>query len=260
MSRKVEDIREGSELAGFRVIRKIGEGGMGTVYMAKQVRLQRDVALKVLHARLVRKNREFIGRFLREAALAAKLNHPNVIQVIDAGEEGGAYYMAMEQVEGKSVLDLLKAGGAFPEGVALEFARQTARALEAAHQHKLIHRDIKPDNLILTREGVVKVADFGLAKHTGAASHLTRAGILMGTPAYISPEQVQGAGADHRSDLYALGITLYEMAAGEKPFRAESVMSLLMKHVMDPLPDARKANPTLSKGYLEAIRRLTVKN
>ncbi|MHC4779288.1 MAG: serine/threonine-protein kinase, partial [Planctomycetota bacterium] len=153
---------------------------MGTVYLAHQVRLQRNIALKVLHSRLLRKNREFIGRFLREAALAAKLNHPNVIQVIDAGEENGTYFMAMEQVEGKSVLDLLKAGGGFPETVAVEVARQTAQALDAAHRCQLIHRDIKPDNLILTMEGVVKVADFGLAKNTGAASNLTRAGILMG--------------------------------------------------------------------------------
>ncbi|MHC5037033.1 MAG: bifunctional serine/threonine-protein kinase/formylglycine-generating enzyme family protein [Planctomycetota bacterium] len=253
-------VKEGDEIAGFRVIRKIGEGGMGTVYLATQIRLQREIALKILHPRLVRKNQEFVGRFLREAALAAKLNHPNVIQVIDAGEAENRHFMAMEKVEGKSVIELLDAGGAFPETVALEIARQTAKALEAARQHQLIHRDIKPDNLILTREGVVKVADFGLAKNLGASTHLTRAGILMGTPAYISPEQVQGAQADHRSDIYALGITMYEMTVGEKPFRAESIMALLMKHVVDPIPDPRTINPTLSGAFVQVLKAMTAKN
>jgi len=255
-----QELAEGTELAGFQVVRKIGEGGMGKVYLARQVALQREVALKVLHPRLVRKNQEFIKRFLREASLAAKVNHPNVVQVIDAGEEGGIFFLAMENVAGRSVLDLLKAGGAFPETVALEIARQAALALEAAHQRQLIHRDVKPDNFILTPDGVLKVADFGLAKHTNASSNLTRAGILMGTPAYISPEQVQGAGADHRSDLYSLGITLFEMAVGVKPFRAESVMALLMKHVMDPVPDPRDANPTLSGAFIQVLRKMTAKD
>ncbi len=261
MSRqRPEKIAKGEVLGGFRVIRTLGEGGMGTVYLAEQVRLQREVALKVLHPKLVKRNREFVGRFLREAALAAKLNHANVIQVIDAGQEEGLYFLAMEKVEGWSVHHLLKEGGALPEAVALEIARQTALALEAARAVQLIHRDIKPDNLILTREGVVKVADFGLAKNTAAASNLTRAGILMGTPAYLSPEQVQGGEADHRSDLYALGISLYEMAIGSKPFRAETVMALLMKHVMDPLPDPREVNPTLSDAFMDLLHACTAKD
>ncbi len=250
----------GRKLGGFEILDIIGEGGMGTVFRAVQSNLGRQVALKVLRKRLLSKNREFAARFLREARLAAKVNHHNIVQVFDAGAEGEVYFMAMELVEGRNVGEALSAAGRFPFDAAAETVRQAASGLEAARAHSLIHRDMKPDNLIASREGIVKIMDFGLAKNTEDPVNATRAGVLMGTPSYISPEQVQGKDADHRSDLYALGVSLYELISGAKPFDGESTMIVLMKHVKEPVPDLRKARPDTPPGLAEIARKLMEKD
>ncbi len=250
----------GRKIGGYEIEEKIGEGGMGTVYRAVQSNLGRRVALKILRKRLITKNRDFVLRFLREARLSARINHPNIVQVFDVGSEGDTYYMAMELVDGRNVGEALTTRGPFPIDVAAEVVRQAACGLEAARAQNLIQRDIKPDNLLASREGVVKITDFGLAKNTEDPSSATRAGILMGTPPYISPEQVLGRDADHRSDLYALGISLFELVAGFKPFTADSTMALLMKHVKEPMPDVRRARPDAPAELAAIVYRLAEKD
>lgn len=246
-------------LGGFELISKLGEGGMGAVYEARQISLNRTVALKVLPSDLAH-NREFVARFEREARLAGKISHPNVIQVHDVGEASGRHYISMEFVSGTDVKKLIDAGPV-PEGRALEIVLDVARALDAAHGQEIIHRDVKPSNIMLTENGTVKLADLGLARNLDAhQTTLTRKGTLVGTPDYMSPEQCRGErDLDGRSDMYSLGATLFHMVCGRAPFVGGTTMATIHMHMNDPLPDPKAWAPELSDAAAVLIRRMTAK-
>ena len=239
----------GMTLGPYRVLEKLGEGGMGEVYRAHDSRLGRDVALKVLPAEFAA-DPERLQRFEREARATAALSHPNILAVYDLGSYEGTPYIVEELVEGESLRERLS-GGPFPVTSAVELASQIARGLAAAHEKHIVHRDLKPDNVIVTRDGVAKILDFGLAKFvdprspddsetlTRAPAGETESGRVLGTIAYMAPEQARGAAVDHRADIFALGVVLYEMLAGSRPFAgvgAIDTLSAILKDDPKPLP------------------------
>ncbi len=223
----------GMTLGDFFVERMLGHGGMGEVYLARQVSLNRQVAIKVLRPDfLTREN--YIKRFEAEATAVARLNHPNIVHVYTLGHIDQFRFIAMEYVQGTNLRDYLVKKGALDLAVALSIMKQAGVAIGAAGEIGLVHRDIKPENILLTRKGQAKIADFGLCRDQDADQHhLTQPGVTMGTPLYMSPEQAQGYPADHRSDLYSLGVTFYHMLAGAPPFRADTALALALKHVKD---------------------------
>ena len=233
---------------------------MGAVYRGIQISLHRPVAIKLLPEALA-KNQSFVERFHREARAAAALNHPNIIQVYDAGEQDGTHYFAMELVDGETLSNKVERDGPMHESEAVAVAMCVAAALQHAWtKAKLIHRDIKPDNLIVTSDGMVKVCDLGLAKCVGQDSNLTVSGTLMGTPHYIAPEQACGeTEVDTRADIYSLGASLFFLVTGKPPFHADSSMAVMYKHVNEPLPDPRKLNPKLSNGIVRILKKMTAK-
>lgn len=222
----------------YQVIKKLGEGGMGTVYLAEQISMARKVALKVLHGNFASDD-EFIGRFRREARLAASLNHPYIITVHDFDQgDDGALFIAMEYIDGRSLTEVIRRDGPLDISRASKLGAQIAEGLEAAHRRGVIHRDIKPDNIMVVGDEdfeKVKLMDFGIARlrDTGSTSRLTRAGVIMGTPAYMAPEQAEGAEVSEQTDLYALGIVLYEMLSGSVPFRASTPGAVLVKQIQE---------------------------
>lgn len=228
---------EGQTFAGCEVLKKLGQGGMGAVYKARDINLDRMVALKTLSNDLAQ-DPEFITRFRREASLAAKLDHPNLIRVFSAGEFESLYYITMELVEGESARDRLVRDGKLPLAEVLTIGVFVAEALDHGWQHaKLIHRDIKPANIFLSNTGQVKLGDLGLAKSADENSGLTTTGQAVGTPFYISPEQGLGEKEiDFRSDIYSLGCTLYHLITGEPPYACPSSMAVIHKHIYDPPP------------------------
>ncbi len=248
------------QLGQFQLHEKIGEGGMGSVYRGIQVSLNRPVALKLLPGALA-KDKAFVERFHREARAAAALNHPNIIQVFDAGEQDGTHYFAMELVDGETIAAKVERNGPMPEPEAVAVAMSVAAALHHAWtKAKLIHRDIKPENLIVTSDGMVKVCDLGLAKSAGQDSHLTISGTMLGTPHFIAPEQARGdPDVDTRADIYSLGASLYFLLTGTPPFQADSSMAVMYKHVNDPLPDPRTLNSNLSEGVVRILKKMTAK-
>ena len=253
------DMRERGHLpsiGGYELIEKIGEGAMGAVYMAMQTSLNRVVALKVLPGALMRSPR-FVKRFQREARLAARITHPNAVQVYDVGEKRGCHYIAMEYVEGADLAELISAGP-IGEERALRIVRGIAEALRVAHEQGIVHRDVKPSNIMVAADGTPKLADLGLARQTGApGATLTREGATVGTPEYMSPEQCAGAGnLDGRSDIYSLGATLFHMVCGRPPFKGETPMAVMLQHVNDPLPSPRDYAPGVSEGLLRLILRM----
>ena len=239
-----------TSIQGYKIISKIGQGAMGSIYKALQVSMDRIVAIKCLAPKYAQ-NDKFRERFLREARAVARLNHPNIIQGIDVGDSNGVHYFAMEYIDGPTVGELLKRGGALDEKRALNIITQIARALQHAFNHGIIHRDIKPDNIMLTREGVAKLCDLGLAKlpkDTGDASG-TRPGASMGTPYYIAPEQARGEqNVDTRADIYSLGSSFYHMVAGEVPYVGQSAADVISKHLTEPVTPPRVKNPLVSGG------------
>jgi eukaryotic-like serine/threonine-protein kinase len=213
----------------YQIIRKLGSGGMANVYLAEDQELGRRVAIKILDDRHARDD-QFIERFRREAQHAAGLSQPNIVSVYDRGEAEGTYYIAMEYVEGRTLKELLVARGPSPIGIAIDYTRQILSALRFAHRNGIVHRDIKPHNVIVDGEGRVKVMDFGIAR-AGAASQMTEAGSIIGTAQYLSPEQARGAPVDQTSDLYSTGIVLYELLTGTVPFTGETPVEIAMKHL-----------------------------
>lgn len=225
----------------FRILSALARGGMGTVYRAEQEPLGREIALKVLSPRHSEdKAAEFRRRFFLEAATVAKLSHPNTVTIFDYGHDEGLYFIAMELLEGITLQRALRDEGALPVGRALPIAKQVCRSLREAHQQGLIHRDVKPGNVMLIERDereVVKVLDFGLVKDLDRADEeLTRAGVFMGSPKYMSPEQIQGEAVDARSDIYSLGVVLYEMLSGRAPFVHDNHVHVLMGHVRFAVP------------------------
>ncbi len=212
----------GLTLDDFRVEKLLGRGGMGEVYLATQISLNRPVALKVLRSDFAA-NPTYLGRLKTEATAVAKLNHPNIVHVYTLGCVDDIHFIAMEYVQGTNLRDYIMKKGALDLPLAYSIMKQTGQAIGAAGEIGLIHRDVKPENILMTRKGRVKVADFGLCRdQDGQGLHLTQSGVTMGTPLYMSPEQAQGHAVDHRSDLYSLGVTFYHMLAGVPPFRAET--------------------------------------
>ncbi|WP_436756991.1 Stk1 family PASTA domain-containing Ser/Thr kinase [Streptosporangium sp. V21-05] len=218
----------------YRVESRIARGGMATVYLALDVRLDRTVAVKVMHRSLA-EDPAFVRRFIGEAKSVASLSHPNVVHVFDQGTDGDNVYLSMEYVPGRTLRDVLRARGRLPAREALEVMIPVLAALGAAHQSGLIHRDVKPENVLLADDGRVKVVDFGLARAI-EASNQTRTGVMIGTIGYMSPEQVTSGGADARSDVYAAGIMLFELLTGRQPYEGETPMSVAYRHVHDTVP------------------------
>jgi hypothetical protein len=250
----------GKTLDGYEIIRKIGQGGMGAVYEARQVALDRHVALKVLPAHLAA-NKDFITRFTREALSAAKLNHTNIIQVHDVGKAKGIYFFVMEFVRGKTLGDIIDEEGTMELIAAVGYILQAARGLEYAHRKGIIHRDIKPENLMLNEEGVVKVADLGLAKKAeGEELSVTVSGVGMGTSYYISPEQASDAKhVDHRADIYSLGCTLYHLITGQVPYEGGSAYEVITKHIKEPLVLPEVHNPQVPKELSAVVAKMMAK-
>lgn len=252
----------GKTLGNYRVMEQIGRGGMATVYKAYQPSLERYVAIKIIHELLAAQDEQFFKRFQREAKAVAALRHPNIVQVFDFGIEGNVPYMVMEYLEGRSLkaeLNELSARGEkkTPEEI-LQIIQAVADAVDYASGQGMIHHDLKPDNVMLTSKGDVVLTDFGIAKIAGRTS-VTVSGAVMGTPAYMSPEQGRGERGDERSDVYSLGVMLYEMATGQVPFEADTPLAVIFKHISDPLPLPRTLNPAISEAMEKVILKALAK-
>jgi eukaryotic-like serine/threonine-protein kinase len=243
----------------YRIVRPLGAGGMAEVYLAHDNVLERDVALKVMSGRYA-DDEEFVERFKREAQSAAVLSHPNIVSIYDRGEsEEGTYYIAMEYLCGGTLKDRILKRGALPPRTAAAVALQIAEALRAAHEAGVVHRDIKPHNVLVTEAGNVKVGDFGIAR-AASSSTMTRTGSILGTAHYISPEQAMGEPVGPQSDLYSLGVVLYEMLTGTLPYDAETSIGIAMKHVNGYLTPPRELNPEVPEGINAIVARLLEKN
>src|SRR6266571_355890 len=222
----------------YRIVRKLGTGGMANVYLAEDQELGRRVAIKILDDRHASDD-QFVERFRREAKNAAGLNHPNIVSIYDRGEAEGTYYIAMEYLDGRSLKELIVARGPAPIHLAVDYARQILAALRFAHRHGIVHRDIKPHNVLVDGEGRLKVTDFGIAR--AGASQMTEAGSIIGTAQYLSPEQAKGAPVDQTSDLYSVGVVLYELLTGVVPFSGDTPVEIAMKHLSSaPEPPSAK--------------------
>jgi eukaryotic-like serine/threonine-protein kinase len=229
----------------------IARGGMAEVYRARDRLLDRPVALKVLFPELS-VDRSFVERFRREAQAAANLSHPNIVPVFDWGEDGGTYFIVMEFIDGRPLSSILKTAGPLSAERTADVGAHVAAALGYAHKHGVIHRDVKPGNVLITDEGQVKVTDFGIARAINTEESLTQTGAVMGTATYFSPEQAEGIGVDARSDLYSLGVVLFEMVTGRPPFLGDTPVAVASKHVRDHPPAPRELNPSIPPTF-EAI-------
>lgn len=253
--------RPAQQIPGFQVLSKLGQGAMAVVFKAKQLSLDRIVAIKVLPKRLS-ENPEFVERFYREGRAAARLNHANIVQAYDVGESGGYHYFVMEYIDGKTIYDVIAEGKPINEKEAIRVIIQCASALQHAHDQGLIHRDVKPKNLMLTKSGDVKLADMGLAREVGDYVTATaEAGRAYGTPYYISPEQIRGEiSIDARADIYGLGATFYHMVTGRVPFDGTTPSAVMHKHLKEPLIPPDHLNKSLSAGVGEIIEVMMAKN
>ena len=242
----------------YRLESKLGAGGMSTVYLALDEVLDRPVAIKLLH-REISEEADQLERFRREARAAARLSHPNLVGVIDAGEDDGRPYIVFEYVEGRTLKRRIKEEGSLPVDEAVAYAIEIGRGLTAAHARKLVHRDVKPQNVLIDPDGRAKVTDFGIARSLEATG-LTATGRVVGTTDYVSPEQAMGEDVDERSDVYSLGVVLYEMLTGDVPFRAETQVGVAMKHVNEPMPDVQARRPEVSAAVAAVVDRATTKD
>jgi serine/threonine-protein kinase len=247
-------------IPGYKILGKLGSGAMAIVYQAKQLSLNRMVAIKVLPKRFS-ENPEYVERFFKEGQAAAKLNHTNIVQAYDVGQAGGYSYFVMEYVEGKTIYDDLSTGKVYPEKEALDIVIQVARALAHAHARGLIHRDIKPKNIMTTENGEVKLADMGLARETADIEAAeSEAGKAYGTPYYIAPEQIRGEiDIDGRADIYGLGATFYHMVTGRVPYMADDPSDVMRKHLREKLVPPDHINTSLTAGVSEVIEIMMAK-
>ena len=243
----------------YRIVAELGRGGMGVVYKAHEESLNRFVAIKVLGEHLMEDPTQ-VARFIREAQSAASLNHPNIVQIYAVSEEDGLHYFVMEYVSGSSLQHILRTQGQLESEQVARIALQTASGLQAAHEQGIIHRDIKPANLLIDDRGLVKIADFGLALMGAAASRLTATGMFMGTPGYLSPEQCLDQEVDNRTDIYSLGVTLFEALSGKTPFVADSPLALLRQIVDVEPPDLGELNPEVDPELRAVVARMMAKD
>jgi serine/threonine-protein kinase len=251
----------GRTIDDFRVVRKLGQGGMGQVYLAEQLSLKRKVALKILKADLAAHPASLV-RFKAEAEAVARATHANIVQVYAVGEANGLHYMALEYVEGLTLREYVARKGSLCALPALNIMRQVAAALQRAGELGIIHRDIKPENILLSRKGEVKVADFGLSRCLDpepGAQNLTQSGVTLGTPLYMSPEQVEGKPLDPRTDVYSFGVTCYQMLAGTPPFRGQSAFEVALQHVRDEPEPLQRTRPDLPTELCAAVHKMMAK-
>ena len=249
----------GELIAGrYEVQELVGTGGMSSVYRAHDRLLERDVAIKVLHEQFTADG-EYVERFRREARAVAQLSHPNIVTVIDRGEQDDRQFIVFEYVDGENLKALIDREGPLPEREAIELALQVARALGFAHEEGLIHRDVKPQNVLLNDGRQAKVTDFGIARSLDVHGGLTQTGTVMGTSDYIAPEQARGSRVDAQSDIYSLGTVLYELLTGEVPFAGDNFVAVAMQHINQPPPSVRERRPELSPCVDEVVRRAMAK-
>ncbi|HEV2787569.1 MAG TPA: protein kinase, partial [Solirubrobacteraceae bacterium] len=246
----------------YRLDAQVGTGGMSTVYRAFDTVLERQVAIKLMHREIARDSDQ-LERFRREARAVAQLNHPHVVGVIDAGEEGDpdhpTPYIVFEYVEGETLKQRIRRHGRLPIAESIAYAIEVARALGAAHERHIVHRDVKPQNVLVDEEGTAKVTDFGIA-YIRSQEGLTADGRVLGTTDYVSPEQALGHAVSGQSDLYSLGVVLFEMLTGEVPFKGENQIAVAMKHVREDLPDVQARRPEVSAALAAVIDRATAKD
>lgn len=235
----------------YEILEQVGGGGMALVYRARDLYLNRTVAIKILREQLT-SDEEFVSRFRREAQAVASLSHNNIVSIYDVGHVNNIYYLVMEMVEGQNLKKIIKEKGPLPLERAVDIAKQICDALEHAHEHQIIHRDIKPHNIIITNGGVVKVTDFGIARAVSTAT-VTHTGNIMGSVHYFSPEQARGEIADERSDIYSLGVVIYEMLTGELPFDGESPISIALKKIQNDPVSPRQLNSEISEALEKVI-------
>ncbi len=249
-----------TQIPGYKILGKLGAGAMAVVYKGKQLSLNRSVAIKVLPRRFS-ENPEYVQRFYKEGQAAGKLNHPNIVQAIDVGEAGGYHYFVMEYVEGKTIADDISNGHLFGEKEAIEIIIQVCHALQHAHAHGLVHRDVKPKNIMINTQGVVKLADMGLARETtDIEAAQSEEGKAYGTPYYIAPEQIRGKiDIDGRADIYGLGATFYHMVTGRVPFTGEDSSEIMKRHLREKLVPPDHINTGLSAGVSEVIEIMLAK-
>lgn len=252
----------GRRLGNFQLLRLLGRGAMAQVYLAEQSDLKRQVAVKVLKSDLAF-DETYVKRFQREAQAAASLSHANIVQIYEVGCSDGVHYIAQEYVQGQNLLQWMNRTGTADLALAVSILRQVTAALAKAAEHGIVHRDIKPENIILTRAGEVKVADFGLARlppRLGELVDLTQAGITLGTPLYMSPEQVEGKPLDHRSDLYSLGVTCYHLLAGHPPFTGETALSVAVQHLKKQPEPLENLRPDLPPSLCRIVHKMLAKD
>jgi serine/threonine protein kinase len=259
----LKSLEAGKSIGPYKILSMVGIGGMGEVYRANDPRIGREVALKILPAQFS-EDADRLRRFEQEARAAGLLNHPNIVAIYDAGSESGSPYLVSELLQGQSLRDKLN-GNPLPFRKAVEYALQIARGLSAAHEKGIVHRDLKPENIFITREGVVKILDFGLAKLThpdpsGASVSETETGIVMGTVVYMSPEQVRGAKVDHRSDIFAFGAILYEMLSGKRPFQGESQIEVMHAIIKEDPPELTSISAAIPPSMDRLVRRCLEKS
>ncbi|MBD5606865.1 MAG: serine/threonine protein kinase, partial [Candidatus Eremiobacteraeota bacterium] len=242
----------------YRLDSRIGQGGMAVVYSGIDTVLRRRVAIKVLRPELAA-DADFVARFYTEAQHAAKLSHPNIVNIYDVGREGESYYIVMELIEGATLAEMIEKDKRLPEPVAIDFAAQICSGLAYAHRQGLLHRDVKPANILVTKDDVVKISDFGIARAvTTQTMSMTQPGIVMGSVFYVSPEQAQAHELHETSDLYSLGIVLYQMLTGTLPYTGESPIAVALKHLSSPVPDAAES-AAVSPALAAIVRKLMQK-
>lgn len=242
----------------YQIIKSIGEGGMANVYLAYDTILDRNVAVKVLRGDLA-SDEKFVRRFQREALSASSLSHPNIVEVYDVGEDNGSYYMVMEYIEGKHLKELIKKRGKLTLSEVIDIMSQICDGLAVAHDSYIIHRDIKPQNIMILDSGLVKITDFGIAMALNS-TQLTQTNSVMGSVHYLPPEQASGKGSTMQSDIYSMGILMYELLTGTLPFRGENAVEIALKQLKEPIPNLKEKLPDIPNSIVNIVRRATAKN